>query len=87
MMSFITEKIVYPDPSDLTIIKTKKYSSKLYGSVLIISEIITNEENQETEVLVMQQPWKCHPDGSRENFVDETDAAVWLESVKDSFLR
>jgi hypothetical protein len=86
-MSFIIEKIVYPDLSDLTITETKKYSSKLSSGVLMISEVITNEDNQETEVLVIQQPWKCHPDGSRENFVDETDAAVWLESVKDSFLR
>jgi len=86
-MSFITEKIVYPDPSDLTVTQIKKYSSIFSGGVLVIKEIITNEDNQETEVLVMEQPWKCHSDGSRENFVDETDAAVWLESVKDSFLR
>lgn len=85
-MSFIIEKIVYLDPNDLTVTQTKKFSSKLAGSVLMISEIRTNEDNQEIEVLVMQQPWKCHPDGSRENFIDETDAAVWLESVKDSFL-
>ena len=86
-MSFITEKIVYPDPSNLTVTQIKKYSSIFSGGVLVIKEIITNEDNQETEVLVMEQPWKCHSDGSRENFVDETDAAVWLESVKDSFLR
>lgn len=86
-MSFITEKIVYSDPSDLTVTQIKKYSSIFSGGVLVIKEIITNEDNQETEVLVMEQPWKCHSDGSRENFVDETDAAVWLESVKDSFLR
>ena len=86
-MSFITEKIVNPDPSDLTVTQIKKYSSIFSGGVLVIKEIITNEDNQETEVLVMEQPWKCHSDGSRENFVDETDAAVWLESVKDSFLR
>jgi hypothetical protein len=86
-MSFITEKIVYPDTSDLTVTQIKKYSSIFSGGVLVIKEIITNEDNQETEVLVMEQPWKCHSDGSRENFVDETDAAVWLESVKDSFLR
>jgi hypothetical protein len=86
-MSFITEKIVYPDPSDLTVTQIKKYSSIFSGGVLVIKEIITNEDNRETEVLVMEQPWKCHSDGSRENFIDETDAAVWLESVKDSFLR
>lgn len=86
-MSFITEKIIYPDPDDLTITKIKKYNSTLSGSVLMIREIITSEDNQETEVLVIEQPWKCHLDGSRENFVNETDAAVWLESVKDSFLR
>ena len=85
-MSFIIEKIVYLDPNDLTTPQTKKYSSSLVGGVLMISEIRTNEDNQEIEVLIIQQPWKCHPDGSRENFVDETDAAVWLESVKDSFL-
>jgi hypothetical protein len=86
-MSFITEKIIYPDLDDPTITKIKKYTSALSGGVLLIREIQINEDNQETEVLVMEQPWKCHPDGSRENFVNETDAAVWLESVKDSFLR
>ena len=87
MMSFITEKIVYPDPTDPTITQNKKYISRFSSGLLVISEVITNEDNQETEVLVIQQPWKCHPDGSRENFVDESDAADWLESVKDSFLR
>lgn len=86
-MSFITEKIVNPDPTDLTVTQTKKYNSIFSGGRLMISEVITSEDNQETEVLVIEQPWKCHPDGGRENFVDETDAAAWLESVKDSFLR
>jgi len=86
-MSFITEKIIYPNPEDLTITKIKKYSSTFSGRILMISEIITSEDDQETEVLAIQQPWKCHPDGSREDFIDEADAAAWLESVKDSFLR
>lgn len=86
-MAFITEKIIYPDLDDPTITKIKKYTSELSGGVLLIREVVISEDNQETEVLVMEQPWKCHPNGSRENFVNETDAAVWLESVKDSFLR
>ena len=86
-MSFITEKIIYPDPVNPTISQTKKFSSTLVGNILLIRQIVISEDNQETEVLVMEQPWKCYPDGSRENFVDETDAAAWLELVKDSFLK
>ena len=83
-MSFTTEKVIHVD--SLNQVHIKKYISTLHGNILNISEIRTDKNDQEIEVLIMQQPWKCHPDGSRENFTTEEDAAAWLESVKDSFL-
>jgi len=83
-MAFTTEKVIHVDA--LNQVHIKKYVSRLNGTVLNISEVRTDEAEQEIEVLIMQQPWKCNLDGSRENFTTEEDAAAWLESVKDSFL-
>jgi hypothetical protein len=55
-----------------------------YGT-LIVSEI--NIENEkETITPIMVQPWKCLPDGGREQFKDANDAFEWLESVKSNLI-
>jgi hypothetical protein len=85
-MTITTEKIITPNPADPSVTQTKTFKSRLNGSTLLISEVRTDENNQEIEVLIMEQPWKCNPDGSREHFANEEDAATWLELVKDSLL-
>lgn len=46
-------------------------------------DIIDDLENEQT---IMEQPWKCLSDGTRENFADDEDAFAWLESVKDTII-
>lgn len=48
------------------------------GEVKIIDDV-------ETVTPFIIQPWKCLPDGSRQNFVDQEDAFNWFEtSIKDT---
>jgi hypothetical protein len=55
------------------------------SGVLKINKVTVVDDN-EVETLVMEQPWKCLADGSREEFVDDNDAFDWLESVKNMIL-
>jgi hypothetical protein len=65
---------------------TTNYVSRLINNILFINRIVVDEEGNNKEVLVMEQPWKCNPDGSRSNWQGEEDAEQWLESVKDFML-
>jgi hypothetical protein len=56
-----------------------------YGT-LIVSEVLLEQDNKETITPVMIQPWKCLPDGQREQFKDSTDAFEWFESLKHNLI-
>lgn len=62
------------------------YVSRLQNGVLKISSIRKNEKDEDVEVLIMEQPWKCNPDGSRAAWTDDADAEQWLEAVKNDLL-
>jgi len=47
---------------------------------------IDNIDGVEEEHAVMDQPWKCLSDGTRQQFVDDEDAFDWLDSVKNAIL-
>jgi hypothetical protein len=60
---------------------TKNYLLEFNNGTLTVS-LVTDEAT----VPVLVQPWKCNPDGTREDFVDADDAFDWLESLKDSII-
>jgi hypothetical protein len=84
---FITKTKTLPNhDDDGTHEETFNYVARLQNGVLLISAIKKNENNEDIEVLVMEQPWKCNPDGSRAAWVDDADAEQWLEAVKHDLL-
>lgn len=54
------------------------------GSLIVKRVDTVNGVEQEHPV--MEQPWKCLNDGTRQQFVDDKDAFDWLDSVKDTIL-
>jgi hypothetical protein len=60
----------------------KTFKLSYYSGELRIFEQTTNEQAENVEVLIIVQPWKCLPDGSRENFVSHEDAFQWFEDSK-----
>jgi len=85
-MTFTTKKVIQTNALDPSVTELRTYRSTFNGSVLLISLVTKDENDQEIEQLTMEQPWKCYTDGSRAPFVDENDAQMWLESVKHTFL-
>jgi hypothetical protein len=61
----------------------KDFELSYDSGVLTVSQLIADENGTEKTVPTMIQPWKCNDDGSRADFVDETDAFDWFESVKN----
>lgn len=61
------------------------YRAYFANTVLSIKRVDTVDDN-EIETPVMEQPWKCLEDGSRQDFLDDEDAFDWLDSVKDTIL-
>lgn len=77
----IINKTVTDDNGAETVVKAFELSYE--GGVLTVSQMATDENGTETAVPTMIQPWKCNNDGSRTDFVDETDAFDWFESMKN----
>jgi hypothetical protein len=65
------------------IVGVKNLRATYESGTLIVSEVVTNDNQVETVTPVMVQPWKCLSDGSRAPFADETDAYNWLEEYKN----
>jgi hypothetical protein len=65
------------------IVGVKNLRATYESGTLIVSEVVTNDNQVETVTPVMVQPWKCLSDGSRTPFADETDAYNWLEEYKN----
>jgi hypothetical protein len=88
MSDIITTKTrVYTNPdNNEEIISTSTHISRLVGGTLFIYSLRKDEEDKDVEVLVMEQPWKCNPDGSRSPWQDEQDAENWLEANKQNML-
>lgn len=63
---------------------TKNYLYSFEGSTLTVSLEVTDENGDKKFVPALVQPWKCNPDGSREDFVNDEDAFDWADSVKGS---
>jgi len=66
----------------------KKYHISFELGTLVVSEVADEPDANGGDVLtpVMIQPWKCLPDGSRDNFADSQDAFDWFDSVKDRII-
>lgn len=62
--------------------KTITYKFRLEETILHVSEITVDENNQEVEIPKIHQPWHPKPDGSRSDWIDEADARNWVESIK-----
>ncbi len=67
-----------PDGSSVT----KNFKLSYDSGELKVFEQTINENEEVTEVLIIVQPWKCLPDGSRESFSDHEDAFQWFEDSK-----
>jgi len=65
---------------------TNNYVSRIINGILFVNRVTTDDAGNTTETAVMEQPWRCHPDGSRSDWKNDDDAAEWLESVKDYML-
>lgn len=65
-------------------IAVKKLKLDYQSGTLNVYHVQENEDGTETEILSMVQPWKCHNDGTRSDFVSEQDAYDWFESVKNT---
>jgi len=65
------------------IVRVKNLRATYESGTLIVSEVVTDDNQVETVTPVMVQPWKCLADGSRAPFADETDAYNWLEEYKN----
>lgn len=66
----------------------KNYRLSFELGTLVVSEVTGEKDVNGQDVLtpIMIQPWKCLPDGSRDNFTDSQDAFDWFESVKDRII-
>jgi hypothetical protein len=72
--------------TDEIICSTSTYISRLVNGVLYINALRQDQDGNDIEVPVMEQPWKCNPDGSRSHWADDKDAESWLESIKHDML-
>jgi hypothetical protein len=76
-----TNKMGVNDAGEEIIVKTLEMNYEF--NTLIVSEVSTNDQGEETVTPIMIQPWKCLNDGSRAAFTSEEDAYSWFESMKD----
>jgi hypothetical protein len=85
-MDSITIDRVKTDPEGNEI--TKSYHVSYELGTLVVSEI-TDEKDADGNnkiVPIMIQPWKCLPDGSRDNFADSADAFEWFNEFKEQVI-
>ena len=85
ILTIKTREFTDPNTGDKTY-TTSTYVSRLSNGVLYINSLKKNADDEDVEVLVMEQPWKCNPDGSRSQWQDDGDAEAWLESIKHDML-
>jgi hypothetical protein len=67
---------------------TKNYNVSYELGTLVVSEISEEKDsNGENKLIpIMIQPWKCLPDGSRDNFANSQDAFDWFNEFKDQVI-
>jgi len=65
-------------------VAVKKLHLSYNNGVLTVSNVETKEDGTEEIIPAMVQPWKCHNDGTRSDFVNEQDAYDWFETVKST---
>ena len=84
---FITKTRILPNQDGVgTHEVVFNYVARLQNGVLLVSAMRKNENDEDVEVPVMEQPWKCNSDGSRSAWTDDADAEQWLEAVKNDLL-
>ena len=81
MTTRIVNKTAIDNEGVETIINSFQLSYE--GGTLTVSQIVTDSEGNETFVPTMIQPWKCNNDGTRTDFVNDSDAFDWFESMKN----
>ena len=63
----------------LVIVTTSTFRMDFNGDTLTVSRVVIKEDEEEVTP-IMVQPWKCLPNGSRENFSSAEDAYSWFEN-------
>ena len=86
MSDITTTKTVEWQENDQTVTMTKTFVSRLINGCLFVNLLKTNDDGSTEEILCMEQSWRPNPDGSRSNWIDDNDAAMWLESIKNTNL-
>jgi hypothetical protein len=66
--------------------QVRNYQLEFQNSTLVVSAITLSESGDPVITPVLVQPWKCNPDGTREDFAGDEDAFDWFESVKDTLI-
>jgi hypothetical protein len=81
MSVYINKTILNADGEEVTV---RKLHLSYESGVLTVSNVESKEDGTEEIIPVMVQPWKCHNDGTRSDFIDEQDAYNWFETIKNT---
>lgn len=65
---------------------TKTYVSRIIDGMLFVNLLEIDDTGNTKETPYMEQPWRPNPNGSRSAWIDNNDAADWLESIKNTNL-
>lgn len=85
-MSDTYDRIVEQLDDNEQVISSKTFRCEFSGGVLTVGLLTIDSDGNETIQPGLSQPWKCMPDGSRENFVDAADAFAWVDSVAGTLI-
>jgi len=86
MADITTTKAYDHQEGDEIVEMTRTYVSRIINGILLVNLLSTDDSGNPKEVLIMEQPWKPNLDGSRSSWIDDNDAAAWLESIKNTNL-
>jgi hypothetical protein len=63
-----------------TVTLMRTYVSRIIDGILFVNILSTDDSGNTQEIPVMEQPWKPNPDGTRSDWISDTDAAAWLDT-------
>jgi len=86
MADITTIKTFDHQEGDEIITMTRTYVSRIIDGILFVNLLSTDDSGNTKEVLCMEQPWKPNGDGSRSTWINDNDATMWLESIKNTQL-
>jgi len=80
MADITTIKTIDHLEGEETVTMTRTYTSRIIDGILFVNILSTDDLGNTQEVPVMEQPWKTNPNGSRSAWIDDNDAAAWLDT-------